>query len=104
MLTLYTQRPPLLLLQLLIGISYSELIMSLFPKEDILTREFASWKGYVDSLRVEDRKTFKKILNECYKYSKAINAKGHPFPSEAVIMPPVIFTTQTDRLAGNTSL
>jgi hypothetical protein len=61
--------------------------MSLFPKEDILTSEIASWNGFVDSLRVEeDRKTFMKMLNECYKYSKAINAKGHPFPSEAVIM------------------
>jgi hypothetical protein len=61
--------------------------MSLFPKEDILTKEIASWKGFVDGLRLEeDRKTFMKMLNECYKYSKAINAKGHPFPSEPVIM------------------
>jgi hypothetical protein len=61
--------------------------MSLFPKEDVLTKEIASWKGFGDNLAArEDRKTFMKMLNECYKYSKAINAKGHPFPSEPVIM------------------
>ena len=27
-----------------------------------------------------------KMLNECYKYAKAINAKAHPFPVESVIM------------------
>jgi len=34
----------------------------------------------------EDRKTFTKMLNDCYKYAKAINAKAQPFPSEPVIM------------------
>jgi hypothetical protein len=34
----------------------------------------------------EDRKTFMKMLNGCYKYAKAINAKTQPFPSESVIM------------------
>jgi hypothetical protein len=27
-----------------------------------------------------------KMLNDCYKYSKAINTKGEPFPSEPIIM------------------
>ena len=27
-----------------------------------------------------------KMLNDCYKYAKAINAKGQPFPIEPVIM------------------
>jgi hypothetical protein len=60
--------------------------MSLFPDEDILTQEIESWKGFADSLPAEDRKTFTKMLNDCYKYAKAINAKAQPFPSESVIM------------------
>ena len=60
--------------------------MSLFPNEDILTQEIESWKGFADSLPAEDRRTFTKMLNDCYKYAKAINAKAQPFPSEPVIM------------------
>jgi hypothetical protein len=61
--------------------------MSLFPNEDILTKEIESWKGIVDRLPAEeDRKTFTKMLNACYKYAKAINANAQPFPAEPVIM------------------
>jgi hypothetical protein len=61
--------------------------MSLFPNEDILTKEIESWKGFVDGLPTEeDRKAFTKMLNDCYRYAKAINAKGQPFPAEPVIM------------------
>ncbi len=61
--------------------------MSLFPNEDILTKEIESWKGFADTLLAEeDRKMFTKMLNDCYKYAKAINAKSQPFPSEPVIM------------------
>jgi hypothetical protein len=61
--------------------------MSLFPNEEILTKEIESWKGFADSLPAEeDRKIFMKMLNNCYKYAKAINAKAQPFPSEPVIM------------------
>ena len=61
--------------------------MSLFPDEDVLTKEIESWKGFADCLPPEeDRKVFMKMLNDCYKYAKAINAKGQPFPSEPVIM------------------
>jgi hypothetical protein len=60
--------------------------MSLFPNEDILTKEIESWKGFADSLPAEDRKTFIKILNDCYKYAKVINTKAQPFPSEPLIM------------------
>ncbi|HET7148249.1 MAG TPA: hypothetical protein VFI73_07095 [Candidatus Nitrosopolaris sp.] len=61
--------------------------MSLFPNEDILNKEIESWKGFVDNLPTEeDRKTFMKLLNDCYKYAKAINAKAQPFPSEPLIM------------------
>ena len=61
--------------------------MSLFPNDDILTKEIESWNGFADTLPPEeDRKTFMKMLNDCYKYAKAINAKAQPFPSEPVIM------------------
>jgi hypothetical protein len=62
--------------------------MSLFPdKDDILTKEIVSWNGFSDRLQTEeDRNLFKKMLNECYKYSVAVNAKGEPFPTEPLIM------------------
>jgi hypothetical protein len=61
--------------------------MSLFPNEDILTKEIESWKGFADSLpEVVDRTRFTKMLNDCYKYAKAISAKAQPFPAEPVIM------------------
>jgi hypothetical protein len=60
--------------------------MSLFPVEDALSKEIASWKGFADSLPAEDRMTFLKMLTDCYKYSEAINSKGQHFPLEPVIM------------------
>jgi hypothetical protein len=54
--------------------------MSLFPKEDILTKEIESWKSFVDSLSSkEDIDLFSDMINDCYKYAAAINAKGEPF-------------------------
>ena len=51
--------------------------MSLFPNEDVLTKEIESWKGFADSLKSEkDRQLFNKTLNDCYKYDTANNAKG----------------------------
>jgi hypothetical protein len=61
--------------------------LSLFPNEDILTKEIKSWKGFANSLSSkEDRVLFEKMLNDCYKYAAAINAKGQPFPTEPLIM------------------
>jgi hypothetical protein len=62
--------------------------MSLFPNEDILTKEIESWKSFGDSFSSkEDRELFEKMLNDCYKYAAAaINAKGEPFPAEPLIM------------------
>ena len=78
--------------------------MSLFPNEDILTKEIESWKGFADSLPAEeDRKMFMKMLNDCYKYAKAINAKAQPFPSRACNYGPVVFTAQNDRMVGRTN-
>ena len=47
--------------------------MSLFPEENILTKEIESWRGFADSLKSEeDRKLFLKMLNNCQKYALAI--------------------------------
>jgi hypothetical protein len=61
--------------------------MSLFPNEDILTKEIESWKCFANNLSSkEDRELFEKMLNDCYNYAAAINAKGQPFPTEPLIM------------------
>jgi hypothetical protein len=60
--------------------------MNLFPNEDILTKEIESWKGFIDSLRAEDRLIFNEMLNDCYKYALPINTKGGPFPTESLFM------------------
>jgi hypothetical protein len=63
--------------------------MSLFPDEDVLTKEIESWRGFIDKLPSdEDKAVFTKLLNDCYKYSVAINSQAqmHPFPSESLIM------------------
>ena len=61
--------------------------MSLFPEENILTKEIESWRGFADSLKSEeDRKLFLKMLYDCQKYALAINAKETPFPTEPLIM------------------
>jgi hypothetical protein len=59
----------------------------LFPNEDILTiEEIESWKSFADSLNADNRKLFMSMLNDCYKYANAINAKGQLFPAEPLIM------------------
>jgi hypothetical protein len=56
--------------------------MSLFPNEGILTKEIESWKSFVDSLSSKvDRGLFNNILNDCYKYDAAINAKREGYLS-----------------------
>jgi hypothetical protein len=60
--------------------------MSLNPSDDILTQIIKSYEGYADMLRGEDRKEFEEMLRLCYRYAEAINAKGEPFPEEAVVM------------------
>ena len=47
--------------------------MSLFPEENILTKEIESWRGFADSLKSEeDIKLLLKMLNNCHKYALAI--------------------------------
>jgi hypothetical protein len=61
--------------------------MSLFPEENILTKEIESWRVFVDGLKSEeDKKLFLKMLEKCHKYSVAINANGKSFPTEPLIM------------------
>jgi hypothetical protein len=63
--------------------------MSLFPNEDVLTKEIEAWRGFIDKLPSdEDKVILTELLNECYKYSLAINnhAQEHPFPAESLIM------------------
>ena len=60
--------------------------MSLNPSDDILTQIIKSYEGYADLLRGQERKEFDEMLRFCYRYAEAINAKGEPFPEEAVIM------------------
>jgi hypothetical protein len=60
--------------------------MSLFPDEDILTREIESWRGFIEKLPSdEDKIVFAKLLDDCYKYSLAINnhAQTHAFTTES---------------------
>jgi hypothetical protein len=60
----------------------------LFPDEDIVTREIESWRSFADCLTTSDeyKELFNKLLNDCYKYATAINAKVQPFPTEPLIM------------------
>jgi hypothetical protein len=63
--------------------------MSLFPDEDVLTREIETWSGFIDKLSSDkDKAILTKLLNNCYEYSIAINnhAQTHPFPAESLIM------------------
>jgi hypothetical protein len=61
--------------------------MSLFPTEDILTKEIESWRSFSASLNSEEYKEiFNKMLSDCYKYANAINAKGEPFSTDSLLM------------------
>jgi hypothetical protein len=63
--------------------------MSLFPDEDVRTKEIETWRGFIDKLPTdEDKVVLTEILESCYKYAIAMNdhAQLHPFPSEALIM------------------
>ncbi|MGQ0795663.1 MAG: hypothetical protein ACT4N5_05725 [Nitrosopumilaceae archaeon] len=60
--------------------------MSLFPKDDLLSKEIESWKAFEDSLREDDRKIFHKMIQQCYSHIKAINTKGEPYTTESMLM------------------
>jgi hypothetical protein len=60
--------------------------MSLFPTDDILAKLQEQWKGYADALRQEDKEAFLTMIEKCYAHAAAINAKGEPFPNEALLV------------------
>lgn len=60
--------------------------MSLFPDRDTVGRLKEAWRGYADVLRQEDREAFLTMIEKCYAHAAAINAKGEPFPNEALLM------------------
>ena len=61
--------------------------MSLFPEDDVLTKEIETWSGFIEKLPSEDDKVIMtKLLNDCYKYAVAINSHDQSFPTEPVIM------------------
>ena len=63
--------------------------MSLTPhdeRDDLLDQEIEAWRGFWDTLREDDRKLFKEMLQEIRKYAPAIAAKAQPFPVEPVLM------------------
>ena len=59
--------------------------MSLFPDENVLTKEIERWRGFIEKLPSEDA-NMTKLVDDCYKYAVAINSHDHPFPAEPVIM------------------
>ena len=63
--------------------------MSLCSEEDILIKQIESWRDSAD-VRLdteEDKKEFKDMLNEYYKYSMIIiNSQCEAFPSKPLIM------------------
>ncbi|MDQ6668798.1 MAG: hypothetical protein M3Y53_11330 [Thermoproteota archaeon] len=55
-------------------------------KEDFLTKEIESWKGFEYALREENRILFHEMLNECRKYGDATIAKGDNYSTESLFM------------------
>jgi hypothetical protein len=63
--------------------------MSICSEERILIRQIKSWRNFADSrLDTEkDRKEFKDMLNDYYKYAMVIiNSHCESFPSKPLIM------------------
>jgi hypothetical protein len=46
--------------------------MSLFPEENVSTKEMESWRSFADSLKTdEEKKLFVEMLGKCQKYALA---------------------------------
>ena len=60
--------------------------LTLFPNEDILTREIQAWNGFAEALREEDRVLFLRMLKQCYKYVDSINSKGEYYSTESLLI------------------
>ena len=68
--------------------------MSLFPNDDLLSKEIESWKAFGDSLRAEDKVIFNKMIKQCYRHIKAINAKGESYTTPSMLMSLVLIQHQ----------
>jgi hypothetical protein len=62
------------------------IILTLFPNEDILTKEIQAWSGFADALREEDRILFLRMLQQCYQYIDSINSKGEYYSTESLLI------------------
>ena len=63
--------------------------MSLFPNEDMVTKEIEIWRGFIEKLPAdEDKVMLTKLFKSCHKYFVAMNdlTQLHPFPAESLIM------------------
>ncbi|MDH3617722.1 MAG: hypothetical protein OEM89_03240 [Nitrosopumilus sp.] len=68
--------------------------MSLFPDDDLLSKEIESWSAFGDGLRIEDKKLFNKMIRQCYRYIKAINSKGAPYTTSSLMMSLILIQHQ----------
>ena len=63
--------------------------MSLFPNENLITKEIESWKGFEYALREENRILFSNMLSECREnkdYVRAASSKGVSFSAESLFL------------------
>jgi hypothetical protein len=60
--------------------------LSIFPRDDLISKEIESWKAFEESLREEDRKLFNKMIQQCYRHIRAIQVKGEPYTTESLLM------------------
>ena len=51
-----------------------------------MMEEMESWGRFADALRADDRALFRDMLRRCYEYFPAMQARGSPFPTEALFM------------------
>lgn len=51
-----------------------------------IIEELDSWERFAGALRAGDKELFKEMLRLCYEYFPAMQARGSPFPSEALFM------------------
>lgn len=68
--------------------------MSIFPQDDLLAKEIQSWKSFGDSLRLEDRIVFNKMIQQSYKHIRAINAKGESYTTESLMLSLILIQHQ----------
>jgi len=55
-------------------------------KENPLETEIASWSGFRDALRMEDRRLFEELMNLARRHGSAVEASSRPVTAEALFM------------------